>query len=628
MDLTSFQHSFFLSALGNAILNSIWQAFLLWIIYETIIIFYKNTQAKLKYNLSVLMTLLSFIWFAATFISKLLLIEKSSSIVLINSTEDVAEGSVSPFHSILSFMGNMLPYLSVAYIFLLFFLMAKLLSAYRQVHFIATKNLIAPSSSLEIFASKVALQLGISKKIKIWVSNHIEVPATIGFLKPVILIPLASINHLSAYQLEAIILHELSHIKRNDYLINLLISIIETILFFNPFIAIFIKVIRRERENCCDDFVLQYRYDPHSYASALLRLEQNRRSNVQLAMGAVSNKKQLLTRIKRITGTNHEYQFNYGQKLLALLITTGVFCSLAWLSPTKLKREVKTLPLKTNSLKIFQESQLDVISKLPVNESTLSEIVNSKSKKDQRQKKNIQEEPISEKIEVPITSDGNEINSIIDKNSIKNMSSNTKKAFQELNKNNLDPSIFKKIPKDQLVNLGLNITEEINNGLEQAYQEINKVNWVKVQNDINKSLAEIKIDQLPEKQKAAIMEARKYLSITLDKQQFNAPKILKEIQERKLQADSLNAVRNTLLNQRSARFSKQQASNWSFSFNNEINQSKALKRNKPTPVNEEPVLKINGEKLIINIQNKPLPPAEAPHLIKKIRESQRLIVEI
>ena len=132
--------------------------------------------------------------------------------------------------------------------------------------------------------------MGISRKVSVWISQHIDVPATIGFIKPVILIPFASLNNLSGDQLEAIILHELSHIKRNDYLINIMVAVIETILFFNPFVVLLSKVIKRERENCCDDFVLQYRYDPHSYAYALLRLEQSRATNLKLAIGAVSGK--------------------------------------------------------------------------------------------------------------------------------------------------------------------------------------------------------------------------------------------------------------------------------------------------------------------------------------------------
>ncbi|MEP7252554.1 MAG: M56 family metallopeptidase, partial [Ginsengibacter sp.] len=128
---------------------------------------------------------------------------------------------------------------------------------------------------------------------------------------------------------------------RNDYLVNLFMSVIETILFFNPFMLLLAKAIKRERENCCDDFVIQYRYDPQSYASALLRLEQLRRGNLKLAMGAVSGKKQLLNRIKRITNDHRTVkQFNYGQKLFALLIVTFIICSIAWLSPGEKKKEL------------------------------------------------------------------------------------------------------------------------------------------------------------------------------------------------------------------------------------------------------------------------------------------------
>ena len=237
---------------------------------------------------------------------------------------------------LLSYAGSSLPYLSIAYIFLLFFLTAKLFTGYRYVYIVSNKRLIDPPGELQTFANKVSSQLRITRKISVWISHHIDVPATIGFIKPVILIPFASLNNLSGDQLEAIILHELSHIKRNDYLINILIAVIETILFFNPFVVLLSKAIKRERENCCDDFVLQYRYDPHSYALALLRLEQSRANNPKLAIGAISGKKQLLSRIKRITnGQVVSRQFNYGQKLLALFLVTGVICSMAWLSPKK-----------------------------------------------------------------------------------------------------------------------------------------------------------------------------------------------------------------------------------------------------------------------------------------------------
>ena len=344
MNLATLQDSVFLHSLGSAILNSLWQGFIIWLIYETINISYKNLSSVFKNRFSTLLLFISFIWFLVTFVSGFYKETNTIAVVSDNVNNDLIQGvQALTLNGFISLADNSIAYLSVAYILLLAMLMLKLFSSYRYVYMIAKKRLLPPPSNLEIFTDKVVREFNIAKKISVWISKNIDVPATVGFLKPVILIPVGSINSLTPQQLEAIILHEVSHIKRNDYLVNLFISVIETILFFNPFILLLAKAIKRERENCCDDFVIQYRYDPQSYASALLRLEQSRRGNLQLAMGAVSGKKQLLSRIKRITNDQKNVkQFNYGQKLFALLIVTFIICSIAWLSPGEKKKDFLT----------------------------------------------------------------------------------------------------------------------------------------------------------------------------------------------------------------------------------------------------------------------------------------------
>jgi len=108
-----------------------------------------------------------------------------------------------------------------------------------------------------LFVQQLAQQLGIKKTVRIYLSGSITSPLTLGFWKPVILVPLASINHLTTKQVEAVLLHELAHIKRYDYLYNIILSVIEAVLFFNPFTQLISKQLKRERENCCDDWVLQ-----------------------------------------------------------------------------------------------------------------------------------------------------------------------------------------------------------------------------------------------------------------------------------------------------------------------------------------------------------------------------------
>lgn len=338
MNLTALQHSPFLQSLGWAIANSLWQSTVLWIAYYVVIPGYKNASAKFKNNYSTILLFSSFVWFCITLFTKYFVLVNQTS----NNTSQIIQPNTvfinvanQSWQSILIKLSAVLPYLSVAYLLLLIFLGMRLVNSYRFTYYIKTNGLQKPGVEWKLFATRVAGHMGITKKIKLWVSENIDVPATIGFIKPVILIPLASINKLSEDQLEAIILHELSHIKRNDYLINLFISLIETILFFNPFIVLLSNIIKRERENCCDDFVIQYQYDRHSYASALLSLEQLRIRNFHLALTATSGKKQLLHRIKRIMEIKSNTNFNYGQKLLALLMITGVICCIAWLSPSK-----------------------------------------------------------------------------------------------------------------------------------------------------------------------------------------------------------------------------------------------------------------------------------------------------
>ena len=512
MDFASLQQSPFLQALGSAIFNNIWQGFIIWLIFETIIVSYKNASAKFKNNLSVVLVFFSFLLFCASFIFKLIENEK-----LIYTVQSFTNSKMFPviqtnsfFEKLKNYVISTLPYLSVAYIFLLFLLTIKFIAAYRYVYIISNKQLIQSPSGLQFFASNVAQQMGITKKISVWISQLIDVPATIGFIKPVLLISIASINNLSSHQLEAIILHELSHIKRNDYLINLFISIIETILFFNPFVSLLSKVIKREREHCCDDFVLQYQYDPYSYASALLRLEESRTNKVKLAMSAVSGKNQLLLRIKRITNKQVvSKQFNYGQKLLALILTTGVICSAAWLSPVqKTPVPITTLDNKALSAadlkqrfseKLIKDLKYKDVTKtlkhpfLKTNVSALQQLMNGK--------------PNQNFFE--LNKESNSFNSPEEKIKHLSKTNNIGNPEQFLLKNIKVPESvniknFTLQKEDFNVDLSNISFEQLNQTLKKAYKGISSINWKKLQNQINQSITELKTIDLPAKVKSEL----------------------------------------------------------------------------------------------------------------------------
>ncbi len=147
-------------------------------------------------------------------------------------------------------------------------------------------------------------RLGVSRPVRMLQSWAVEVPTAIGWLCPVILLPASSLVGLTPWQIESILAHELAHIRRHDYLVNLLQCLAETLLFYHPAVWWVSKCIRAERENCCDDLAVQVCGDALGYAQALAALEELRSSPATLAMAA--NGKPLLQRIRRLLGQGTE----------------------------------------------------------------------------------------------------------------------------------------------------------------------------------------------------------------------------------------------------------------------------------------------------------------------------------
>jgi hypothetical protein len=138
-------------------------------------------------------------------------------------------------------------------------------------------------------------------------------------------------SNLTPQQVEALILHELAHIRRQDYLLNLWIAALEVLFFFNPFSKLLIRSIQKEREHRCDDLVLQFRYDPHTYVSALLALARGIQGNPSLVLAATgSNNRLLLQRVRRILRLRNAPEPLKGRPLVFLFFTlflTGMMLS-------------------------------------------------------------------------------------------------------------------------------------------------------------------------------------------------------------------------------------------------------------------------------------------------------------
>ncbi|HYP26771.1 MAG TPA: M56 family metallopeptidase [Blastocatellia bacterium] len=157
--------------------------------------------------------------------------------------------------------------------------------------------------ALEQWQGKIrdlAERLGVSRHVRLCESLVVEVPTVIGWLRPVILLPASAVTGLSAAQIEALIAHELAHVRRYDYLINLLQTAVETLLFYHPAVWWVSAEIREEREHCCDDLAVAACGNVLLYARALAELEQLRIAPPRLAVAASGGS--LLRRIQRLIG--------------------------------------------------------------------------------------------------------------------------------------------------------------------------------------------------------------------------------------------------------------------------------------------------------------------------------------
>jgi beta-lactamase regulating signal transducer with metallopeptidase domain len=143
-------------------------------------------------------------------------------------------------------------------------------------------------------------RFGVHGEVIIRQSTRAEVPAVIGYFRPVLLLPVSALSGMSPQQLEAVIAHELAHIRRQDYLVNVFQQFAEILLFFHPAVWWVSGQIRKERENCCDDLAVLACGDVLSYASALLNLEEQRGRAPQLSVAATGGS--LVGRVRRLLG--------------------------------------------------------------------------------------------------------------------------------------------------------------------------------------------------------------------------------------------------------------------------------------------------------------------------------------
>ena len=280
-------------SLSLTLVHSLWQSVLLLGLYLGFTAIAHNIHPVAKRNMLFSLLIAQLFLSVSTFF-----IYYSNSFAF--SSAFIAAEIKSLFYSE-PFFVTMVPWIITTYIIVLLYKFTALLAKWMLFKSNGIEGRIKPPTDIKLFTKIKAYQYGIKRKVSIWYSSKITSPMTFGFFKPVILLPLALVSNLSLQDTESLIIHELTHIKNNDYFLNWILVITETIFFFNPFITAMGNRIRLEREKNCDTHVLQFNYHAIGYAETLLKAATIKKAPSPFFLGAAFGNAQLLSRIRFFT---------------------------------------------------------------------------------------------------------------------------------------------------------------------------------------------------------------------------------------------------------------------------------------------------------------------------------------
>lgn len=249
-----------------------------------------------------------------------------------------------------------LPSITMIWLFGVVALSIRLLINWSRVQRLKVMGTKRVDAMLDQLLQRLTQTLRIRQVVRLLESTLVEVPTVIGWLKPVILLPVASIQGLTVSQLEAILAHELAHIRRADFAINVLQSLVEILLFYHPAVWWISSRIRQERENCCDDLAASVSGDAAGYVAALVRMEELRAIPREVAFAARGG--DLMSRVRRLLITPSPDRVSpwWFTGVVALLVVGSVVCL-----PVVLRSQTKESKDQADTDRDNQAAQTDEV---------------------------------------------------------------------------------------------------------------------------------------------------------------------------------------------------------------------------------------------------------------------------
>ncbi|GLQ22335.1 hypothetical protein GCM10007853_02090 [Algimonas ampicilliniresistens] len=296
-------------ALGWSILHSLWQAALIGVVVLTLRALVTERRAKLRYLIGMTGLVGTFGAFLATFMILTITKLRSWSPTQVSGDQASQGGgftdlsvsvSVLPIQSLESGLAvALVPWLGMAWAIGFAFLSLQAYRAWAMTRWLATSGLRTAGSDWNSRFGTLVQRSRTHERVRLFISEHVNGPMTLGALRPIVLVPLGFLTSLPSAQVEAILLHELAHIRRHDFMFGLIQTAIKTVLYFNPTVLILSRLIDVDREQACDDIAVQICGRPTDLARGLAALRLGSQAPA-LAMAADGGP--LLTRLNRLMG--------------------------------------------------------------------------------------------------------------------------------------------------------------------------------------------------------------------------------------------------------------------------------------------------------------------------------------
>ena len=301
-----------IKAIGWTLIHSLWQGVVIALLFILLYYTFRNHRAQFRYMISVAALMVLFLATSVTFYVTYRGQDPGSSALTSNvigesiipgfnlsaGAENLQADNVSRLHGLIQHIPDRFYVIVNLWMIGLIIISLRLAGTTFMAYRYKKTNLTHIPEQLGKKFSQLVERLNVSGRVKLCASKLVRNPMVIGYLKPVVLLPASAISHVPCEQLEAILVHELAHIKRHDFLVNILQNLAEVVMFYHPVIWYLNHQIRKERENCCDDMAVEYG-GSLTYAKALSTVHEIQYyPKLILALGVRKN--HLLNRVVRI----------------------------------------------------------------------------------------------------------------------------------------------------------------------------------------------------------------------------------------------------------------------------------------------------------------------------------------